>query len=94
MTGDRHGMNAISHREFGDLLELHEKAAVYTDEPVDRPSFRQVRNRHAHQVSTIVGRVQAHIIPLSFYPAHLLTGDKSGAPGYLGRDRGEGVVVR
>jgi hypothetical protein len=94
MTGDRHGMNTISHREFGDVLKLHEKAAVYADEPVGRPTFLQVRNRHADQVGAAVGCVQPHIIPLGFHPAHLLTGDNSRSPGCLNTDRGEWVRVR
>jgi hypothetical protein len=94
MTGDRHGMNAVSHREFCDVLDLHEKATVYPDEAVGRPTFLQVRNRHAQQVSAAVGCVQPHVIPLGFYPAHLLTRDKPRAPGCLNRDRGERVVVR
>jgi len=53
-----------------------------------------VGNRHPHQVSASVGCAQPHIIPLGFYPAYLLTGDKSRAPGHLDRDRGEWVVVR
>jgi hypothetical protein len=94
LAGDRHGMNTISHRELGDVLELHEKASVYADEPVGRPTFLQVRNRHAQQVSAAVGGVQSHVIPLGFYPAHLLAGDQPRASRRLNRDRGERVVVR
>jgi hypothetical protein len=94
LASDHHGMNAINHREFGDVLELHEKATVYTDEPVGRPTFLQVGNRHAQEMGATVGCVQPHVIPLGLYPAHLITGDKSRASGCLDRDRGERVVVR
>ena len=87
-------MNPVSHRELGDVLELHEKATVYADEPVGGPAFLQMRNRDAHQVSAAVGGVQPHIIPFGFHPAHLLTWDKSRTPGYLNRDRGGRVVWR
>src|SRR5258708_24777922 len=94
MASDGHGMNTISHREFGDVLDLHKKATVYADEPVCRPPFRQVRNWHAHQVSATVGCVQPHIIPLGFYPEYLLARDQSRAPGYLNRDPRRRVVAR
>src|SRR5271165_2971817 len=94
MAGDRHGMNAVSHREFGDVPDLHKKATVRAKEPVWRPPLRQVRNRHAHQVSAAVDCVQPHVVALGFCPAHLLAGDKPGAPGYLDGNRGGRVVVR
>src|SRR4029077_3494513 len=87
-------MNPVSHRELGDVLELHEKATVYADEAVGGPALLQMRNRDAHQVSATVGGVQPHIIPFGFHPAHLLTGDKPRAPRNLNRDRGGRVVVR
>ena len=86
-------MNTISHRELGDVLELHEKATVYPDEPVGRPTFLQMRNGHAQQVGAAVRCVQPHVIPLGFYPAHLLTRDKPRASRCLNRDRGERVNV-